>query len=59
MPGTCISIWNQFKTYDYKRIFKSMKKPAFIFDGRNILDHKALYEMGFNVLPLGRAEMTH
>ena len=51
--------WNEFKDYDYERIFKSMKKPAFIFDGRNILDHKALFEIGFNVYPLGQSPLTH
>jgi UDPglucose 6-dehydrogenase len=51
--------WNEFKKYDYKKIFESMKKPAFVFDGRNILDHKALYETGFNVYPLGMTALTH
>jgi UDPglucose 6-dehydrogenase len=32
----------------------SMTKPAFIFDGRNILDHAALREMGFVVYALGK-----
>ena len=50
--------WKQFKNYDYQKIFDSMEKPAFIFDGRNILDHKALYKIGFNVFPLGSAPMT-
>ncbi len=50
--------WGQFKSYDYKKIFDSMKKPAFIFDGRNILDHKALRKIGFNVFPLGCSELT-
>jgi UDPglucose 6-dehydrogenase len=36
-----------------------MSKPAFIFDGRNILDHARLYEMGFNVYPIGRPAMVH
>ena len=51
--------WSEFKDYDYKRIFESMKKPAFIFDGRNILNHKELYGIGFNVYPLGMSPMTH
>ena len=51
--------WNEFKEYDYKKIFESMKKPAFIFDGRNILNHKELYKEGFNVYPLGMSPMTH
>ncbi|MBN1864449.1 MAG: nucleotide sugar dehydrogenase [Victivallales bacterium] len=53
-----VTEWGQFKNYDYKKIFDSMKKPAFIFDGRNILDHKALRKIGFNVFPLGRSEMA-
>ena len=51
--------WDEFKDYDYRRIYKSMKKPAFVFDGRNILDHKSLYEIGFNVFPLGQTPLTH
>src|SRR5690606_32268789 len=30
--------WDEFKTYDWKKIYKSMQKPAFIFDGRGILN---------------------
>jgi len=51
--------WECFKTLDYKRIFESMEKPAFIFDGRNTLPHKELFEMGFNVIPLGMPELSH
>jgi len=51
--------WGEYKTLDYKKIFDSMNKPAFIFDGRNILDHNKLYEMGFNVYPIGKARLTH
>ena len=36
-----------------------MVKPAFIFDGRNILDHRRLYELGFNVYAVGKAPLTH
>ena len=34
--------WDEFKAYDYQAIYDSMVKPAFIFDGRNILDHAKL-----------------
>jgi UDPglucose 6-dehydrogenase len=54
-----ITDWKEFKDYDYKKIYDLMAKPSFIFDGRNILDHKSLYEMGFNVFPLGKTELTH
>jgi UDPglucose 6-dehydrogenase len=51
--------WKSFKTLDFKRIFDGMEKPAFLFDGRNILDHQALYETGFNVYPIGKVSLTH
>ncbi|MBI9044205.1 MAG: nucleotide sugar dehydrogenase [Anaerolineaceae bacterium] len=51
--------WNQFKELDYQVIYDSMTKPAFIFDGRNILDHKKLFEIGFNVFAIGKSPMTH
>ncbi len=51
--------WECYKTLDYERIFESMEKPAFIFDGRNTLPHKGLFEIGFNVVPLGMPELSH
>ncbi len=51
--------WECYKTLDYKKIFDAMEKPAFIFDGRNTLPHKELFEMGFNVFPLGMPELSH
>ncbi|MCP4267404.1 MAG: nucleotide sugar dehydrogenase [Candidatus Brocadiaceae bacterium] len=51
--------WECYKTLDYKKIFELMEKPAFIFDGRNILPHKELFEIGFNVIPLGMPELSH
>lgn len=51
--------WDLYKGLDYRRIFQSMSKPAFIFDGRNILDHEKLFEIGFNVFPIGKPPLTH
>ncbi|MGD9818343.1 MAG: nucleotide sugar dehydrogenase [Desulfomonilaceae bacterium] len=51
--------WKQFKDYQYEKIFEEMEKPAFIFDGRNILDHEKLYEIGFNVHRVGRPPLSH
>jgi len=51
--------WPQFRELDYERIFASMEKPAFVFDGRNCLDHERLYDIGFNVVPIGKAPMRH
>ena len=39
--------WDEFKTYDWQRIYKKMQKPAFVFDGRNVLDRAALETIGF------------
>lgn len=49
-----ITEWDEFKTLDWKKIYQSMKKPAFVFDGRNILDHQALKEIGFEVTAIGK-----
>ena len=38
---------DEFKTYDWDMIFTAMEKPAFIFDGRNILDKQKLENIGF------------
>jgi UDPglucose 6-dehydrogenase len=54
-----VTEWEIFKTLDYEFIFKNMKKPAFLFDGRNILDHRRLFEIGFNVYPIGKPGLTH
>ena len=39
--------WDEFKTYDWNRIYENMQKPAFVFDGRNILDREKLETIGF------------
>ena len=51
--------WELYRLLDWKRIHDSMRKPAFIFDGRNILDHERLFDMGFNVYPLGCKPLVH
>ena len=53
-----ITGWSEYLSLDYQKIFDSMLKPAFIFDGRNHLDHKKLFEIGFNVYPIGRPPLT-
>ncbi len=39
--------WDEFNSYDWQKIYDNMEKPAFVFDGRNILDRKKLTEIGF------------
>ena len=51
--------WDLYKELDYEKIYNKMEKPAFIFDGRNILDHQKLFEIGFNVYPLGKPHLIH
>lgn len=46
--------WDEFKTYDWQRIYDNMKKPAFVFDGRNILDTEKLGKIGFIVSSIGK-----
>lgn len=46
--------WSEFRSYDYAAIYEKMHKPAFIFDGRNVLDHDKLREIGFIVYALGK-----
>lgn len=46
--------WDEFKKLDWQRIYDNMLKPAFIFDGRNLLDAPALRKIGFEVSGIGR-----
>jgi UDPglucose 6-dehydrogenase len=46
--------WDLYADLDYERILASMVKPAFVFDGRNILDHRKLFSMGFSVFAIGK-----
>lgn len=46
--------WDEFKTYDYSKMLEVMKKPAFVFDGRKILDHEALIKLGFHTETIGK-----
>ena len=45
--------WDEFKDYDWERIYNSMLKPAFVFDGRNILDAVKLKNIGFVIKSIG------
>lgn len=47
--------WDEFKTYDWERIYNGMQKPAFVFDGRNLLDRDMLTEIGFVCYAIGKS----
>lgn len=46
--------WDEFKTFDWEKIYADMRKPAFVFDGRNILDRERLNRIGFNLQSIGK-----
>lgn len=45
--------WDAFKTLDWEAIYEGMLKPAFLFDGRRLLDKEALMEIGFDFYAIG------
>lgn len=45
--------WDEFKAYDWQRVYDYMKKPAFLFDGRNILDRNKVKALGFEFEAIG------
>ncbi|MEC9303044.1 MAG: nucleotide sugar dehydrogenase [Bacteroidota bacterium] len=49
-----ITEWDEFKTYDWQKIYLSLIKPAKIFDGRNILNKAELESLGFEVYSIGK-----
>ena len=47
--------WDAFKEINYGKVLETMERPAYIFDGRNLLDEKALIDSGFNYYRIGKA----
>ncbi len=56
---TLLTEWSEYYDLDFQKIYDNMKKPAFIFDGRNHLNHRKLFEIGFNIYPVGKPPLTH
>merc|ERR1719437_360946 len=46
--------WDEFKGYPYHEFYATMMKPAFLFDGRSILNHSMLEDIGFEVHAIGK-----
>jgi len=46
--------WDEFISYDWNIVYSKINKPAYIFDGRNILNRELINKIGFNYLSLGR-----
>lgn len=49
-----ITEWDEFKSLDWNKIYERMLKPAFLFDGRNILDQQNIKEIGFDLTSIGK-----
>lgn len=49
-----ITEWDEFRSYNYQKIYDGMRKPAFLFDGRLILDGLKMKDIGFHVKAVGR-----
>ncbi len=45
--------WSEFTSYDWQKIYDQMQKPAFVFDGRNVLDKKVMEKIGFVYQAIG------
>lgn len=52
---TVLTEWDEFRAFDAERVLKSMHRPAFVFDGRNIVDRYRLAGLGFEVHSIGRS----
>jgi len=48
--------WKEFRDIDWQSVYDSMNKPAFVFDGRMLLDAQKLRDIGFNVSVIGRGD---
>jgi UDPglucose 6-dehydrogenase len=46
--------WDEFKAYEWEKVYLEMMKPAFLFDGRGILDHGSLDRIGFKTYAIGK-----
>jgi UDPglucose 6-dehydrogenase len=46
--------WDEFKALDWRKIYQQMAKPAFVFDGRAILNEDNLGKIGFQVYRIGK-----
>ncbi len=47
--------WDEFKTYDWKAIYEKMLKPAFVFDGRRLLEKDIMTAIGFEYYKIGQS----
>ena len=48
--------WDEFSDLDYPKLYQLMKKPAWVFDGRNILSRKDAKDAGLMIYSIGKGE---
>ena len=46
--------WAEYRALDFARLYAGMRKPAFLFDARNMLDVATLRELGFHARGVGK-----
>ena len=46
--------WDEFHDYDWQKIYENVYQPAFIFDGRNIMNANKMKEIGFELKSIGK-----
>ncbi|QKX04719.1 nucleotide sugar dehydrogenase [Aquimarina sp. TRL1] len=51
--------WDEFKEYDWEKVYQQMNKPAFLFDGRGILDKKEMERIGFVYYKIGLGDESN
>ncbi|HRP69444.1 MAG TPA: nucleotide sugar dehydrogenase [Turneriella sp.] len=51
--------WAEYKNLNYAKVFESMVKPAFVFDGRSVVDAQKLHHIGYNVKQIGISPLMH
>jgi len=47
--------WDEFKSYNWQNIYEKMLKPAFVFDGRRLLDKTTMEDYGFEYYKIGQS----
>lgn len=50
--------WDEYRTLDAARLHNLMLKPAFVFDGRNVLPTEELKEHGFDTFSIGKGQLN-
>ncbi|KAG6329754.1 hypothetical protein ID866_9334 [Astraeus odoratus] len=51
-----VTEWKEFRDIDWAAVYVTMNKPAFVFDGRLLVDAQKLRDIGFQVAVIGRGE---